>query len=146
MASALPQPSFLAPTPNPLGWGPGGRGYLSSQKLTIVASYWQCHLINEGDGILGLPLSNLVPCRYLASPCGCTSTRVPARLSLPRDLADVPLERPLDLAVRLAFGDRIALVVRLLAAGDPDFELGQPSLEVEPQRNQRIPFGLHLTG
>src|SRR5687768_8460344 len=46
------------------------------------------------------------------------------------------LTRPITVLLRRA------LVVRLLALGEPDLQLGQPVLPVEAQRNQGVAFAL----
>src|SRR5262249_56903613 len=51
--------------------------------------------------------------------------------------------RTLDLATRVALGDRVALVVRLLALGDPDQQLGVAGGEVELERNDGLTLLRH---
>src|SRR5215469_5184651 len=50
----------------------------------------------------------------------------------------------LRLALRLAFFDRLALVILLLAASEPEFSLDHTALEVQAQRHQRQSFLLQL--
>jgi hypothetical protein len=80
--------------------------------------------------------------RVLAS---AVSSRNAHRLLL-REIAPVSPEssppwadRPLDLAPRLPLGDRLALVVLLLAARQAEIDLGQAPTDDQPERHERIP-------
>src|SRR5579859_5989698 len=73
--------------------------------------------------------------------CRCGRTRHETGGSVSLQL-DPLLELALELAALVALRDRATLVVRLLAAGDSELELGPAVTDVEPQRHQRLSLGL----
>src|SRR2546428_777869 len=50
-----------------------------------------------------------------------------------------------DLALGVALGDRLPLVVLLLASRQPDFHLRMVARKVHAQRDQRVPLLPHLS-
>src|SRR5258706_6173079 len=56
------------------------------------------------------------------------------------------LDRTLDVAICLASGDVFTLIVELLAARQPQLDLGAAALEVDPQRDQGEALALDLAG
>src|SRR5262245_40184938 len=59
-------------------------------------------------------------------------------------LAPAALERALDLPLRVAVGDRPALVADVLAARERELDLHATVLEVEPRRDERQPLLAYL--
>src|SRR5262245_38778587 len=88
------------------------------------------------------------PCQ--ASPCVAPAFRARASRGweLPMGLAAPPARGhgAIDLASLGALPDGLALVGRLLAAGEPELHLGAPAHPVEAQRDQRVSALLHLAG
>src|SRR5208282_1891906 len=78
--------------------------------------------------------------RQLPEPgCGIAPTRDRPR----RSLAIASFERALDFAIRSPAREHVALVVRVLAFGEPKLNLGASVLEVNFQRDDRVALLAH---
>src|SRR5919197_3620440 len=103
----------MAPRPAPSGRGQAGRLSLTKQRERAVGcrQLLPCPWFNEANGHLGLQSRASLRCRNRSSP-----------YSLFKGL--------LDVALGVARGDRLALVVLALATRQPQLDLRAPSVQV----------------
>ena len=153
-ASARGSPTKVAPLLDPPG-GDQRRGTRvlrprrraadrSPRSQQLRCQLLVCQRIYEAAGVLGLQSTSLLLRRYHSPPWKFGTRSIadfaPAGPFQPRRPSTrVGLfERPLQLAPRLALGDRRPLVILLLAPCQRQLELDLALAVVQPQRDQRV--------